>query len=207
MENQHNEEHLSPEELAEKKEQMLEFYTDSLPYLDAQLVYEQKLLAIDEARFKRMSLQMQYAMMMNEAKNGGQMEEDDEFDQSEAEAPKRKLKNQVQKRVVMSKNDVIKYQILTHCYINRITMSESDLECLTLLSLLGPIELSHFCYEASDEHKIFKSEQTVRNCINKCEKNNLVSKDPVNKKVVFIEPSLKIQTEGDVLLDYKFLGK
>lgn len=117
------------------------------------------------------------------------------------------LVNQVQKRVVMSRNDVIKFQILTHCYINRITMSESDLECLTLLSLLGPIELSHFCYEASDEHKIFKSEQTVRNCINKCEKNNLVSKDPSNKKVVFIDPALKVQTEGDVLLDFKFLGK
>jgi hypothetical protein len=117
------------------------------------------------------------------------------------------LVNQVQKRVVMSKNDIINLQILTHCYINRITMSESDLECLTLLSLLGPIELSHFCYEASDEHKIFKSEQTVRNCINKCEKNNLVSKDPSNKKVVFIDPALKVQTEGDILLDFKFLGK
>ena len=117
------------------------------------------------------------------------------------------LVTQVQKRVVMSKKDIIKFQILTHCYINRITMSESDLECLTLLSLLGPIELSHFCYEASDEHKIFKSEQTVRNCINKCEKNNLVSKDPSNKKVVFIDPALKVQTEGDILLDFKFLGK
>jgi hypothetical protein len=117
------------------------------------------------------------------------------------------LVNQVQKRVVMSKNDIIKFQIFTHCYINRITMSESDLECLTLLSLLGPIELSHFCYEASDEHKIFKSEQTVRNCINKCEKNNLISKDSANKKVVFINPVLKVQTEGDILLDFKFLGK
>lgn len=117
------------------------------------------------------------------------------------------LVNQVQKRVVMSKKDVIKFQILTHCYINRVAMSESDLECLTLLSTLEPIELSHFCYEASDEHKIFKSEQTVRNCINKCEKNNLVSKDPENKKVISLNPELKIQTEGDVLLDFKFLGR
>ena len=47
--------------------------------------------------------------------------------------------NQVQKKVVMSKNDVIKYQILTHCYINKITVSESDLDCLTLLSIIGPM--------------------------------------------------------------------
>jgi len=92
MENQHNEENLTPEELAEKKEQMLSFYTDSIPYLEAQLLYEQKLLAIDEARFKRMSLQMQYAMMMNEAKNDNNMEEEDELDQLENESPKRKLK-------------------------------------------------------------------------------------------------------------------
>jgi len=117
------------------------------------------------------------------------------------------LVTQVQKRVVMSKKDIIKYQILTHCYINSIIMSESDLDCLSMLSVIGPIELSHFCYEASDEHKIFKSEQTVRNCINKCEKNNLVIKDPKNKKIISMHPDLKIQTEGDILLDYKFLGK
>ena len=52
MENQHFEEELTPEQLAEKKADMLNFYTDSIPYLDAQLLYEQKLLAIDEARFK-----------------------------------------------------------------------------------------------------------------------------------------------------------
>lgn len=117
------------------------------------------------------------------------------------------LVNQVQKKVVMSKKDVIKFQILTHCYINRITLSDSDLECLTLLSAIGPIELSSFCFEASDEYAVFKSEQTVRNCINKCEKNSLVIKDAKNKKIVMINPNLKIQTEGSILLDYKFLGK
>jgi hypothetical protein len=117
------------------------------------------------------------------------------------------LVNQVQKKVMMSRRDVIKFQILTHCYINRITLSDSDLECLTLLSIVGPIELSSFCFEASDEHAVFKSEQTVRNCINKCEKNTLVIKDSKNKKIILLNPDLKVQTEGDILLDYKFLGR
>lgn len=117
------------------------------------------------------------------------------------------LVNQVQKRVKMPKWDVVKFQILVHCYINRITMSDSDLSCLTLLSLNQPIELTEFCYDASSEESwIFKSPQTVRNCINKAEKNNLVVKDPENKKIISINPDLKIQTEGIVLLDYKFLG-
>jgi hypothetical protein len=117
------------------------------------------------------------------------------------------LVNQVQKRVKMSKWDVVKFQILTHCYINRITMSESDLNCLTLLSFNEPIELTSFCYDASAEDDwIFKSPQTVRNCINKAEKNGLVIKDAVNKKVIMINPIIKLQTQGTVLLDYKFLG-
>jgi hypothetical protein len=117
------------------------------------------------------------------------------------------LVNQVQKKVIMSKKDIIKYQILTHCYINKISLSDSDFECLTLLSTIGPLELSSFCYEASNEFTIFKSEQTVRNCINKCEKHSLVVKDADNKKIVMLNPDLKIQIEGDILLDYKFFGR
>jgi hypothetical protein len=117
------------------------------------------------------------------------------------------LVNQVQKKVRMPKWDVVKFQILTQCYVNKIAMSESDLNCLTLLSFNQPIELTHFCYDASSEEEwIFKSPQTVRNCINKAEKNNLILKDVDNKKVIFLNPSLKIQTEGTILLDYKFLG-
>lgn len=117
------------------------------------------------------------------------------------------LVNQVQKRVKMPKWDVVKFQILTHCYINRIAMSDSDLNCLTLLSFNEPIELTHFCYDASAEEEwIFKSPQTVRNCINKAEKNGLVVKDSNNKKHIMINPDLKIQTAGTILLDYKFLG-
>jgi hypothetical protein len=62
MENQQERE-LTAEELAAQKEQMLQFYTESLPYLEAQLKYEDVLMKIDEVRFKRTSIQMQYAMM------------------------------------------------------------------------------------------------------------------------------------------------
>ncbi|MCX6195616.1 MAG: hypothetical protein NTY55_03040 [Flavobacteriia bacterium] len=117
------------------------------------------------------------------------------------------LVNQVQKRVKMPKWDVVKFQILTHCYINHIAMSESDLNCLTLLSFNQPIELTSFCYDASAEEEwIFKSPQTVRNCVNKAEKNGLIVKDEKNKKIIMINPNLKIQTKGNILLDYKFLG-
>ena len=117
------------------------------------------------------------------------------------------LVNQVQKRVKMPKWDTVKFQILTHCYINRITMSDSDLDCLTLLSFNQPIELSNFCLDASSEEDwIFKAPQTVRNSINKSEKTGLIVKDSTNKKIIMLNPNLKIQTEGTILLDFKFLG-
>jgi len=118
------------------------------------------------------------------------------------------LVNQVQKRAVMPKWEIVKFQILSHCYINHIAVSDSDLNCLTLLSMSGPIELTHFCYDASSEEQmIFKSPQTVRNAVNKAMKTMLVIKDDVDKKLIRLNPTLQVQTEGDILLDYKFLGR
>jgi len=77
MENQQERE-FTAEELAAQKEQMLQFYTESLPYLEAQLQYEDLLMRIDEARFKRNSIQMQWAMMMQ-----AQQEQEPEGDDSD----------------------------------------------------------------------------------------------------------------------------
>ena len=97
--NQHDEREMSAEELATKKAEMLKFYEDSIPYLEAQLNYEKKLAEIDEVRFKRTSIQMQLAMMMNPQDNE-EFEEEKETEredlvQGEVPTPKeRKLKKQ-----------------------------------------------------------------------------------------------------------------
>jgi len=81
MENQ-QESQMSVEELAAQKEQMLKFYTESLTYLEAQLRYEDTLLRIDEARFKRTNIQMQYAMMAQAQK---ETEQETDTDNSDSE--------------------------------------------------------------------------------------------------------------------------
>lgn len=55
---------LSAEELAERKEQMRRYFEESVPYLEAQLKHETLLTSIDEQRFKRAQIGVQYAMMM-----------------------------------------------------------------------------------------------------------------------------------------------
>ena len=113
--------------------------------------------------------------------------------------------NQIEKRVKMGNWDIVKYQILTHCYLQKIVVSEADLNCLTLLAMLGETELTNFCSIAA-EKKIFQSPQTVRNALNKAETKNLITKEGRSKKKISIHPDLKVQTNGNILLDYKFLA-
>jgi hypothetical protein len=113
--------------------------------------------------------------------------------------------NQVDKRVKMSGWQIVKYQILTHCYLYNIQVSESDLDCLTLLAIEGDQELTSFCNKAHDK-QIFSSTQSVRNCLTKSEKKGLIKKEGKNKKKIFINPELKVHSTGNILLDFKFLS-
>jgi hypothetical protein len=92
--------------------------------------------------------------------------------------------NQVDKRVRMNTWQVVKYQILTHCYLYDIPVSEADLNCLTLLAIEGDQELTS---------------------LTKAEKKNLIKKEGKNKKKIYINPEMKVSSSGNILLDYKFL--
>lgn len=124
--------------------------------------------------------------------------------------------NLVDKKVHMDLEDIIKFQLITHCYINRLNISDADLKCLTLLALNQGAELSEFCNACCEHDKrdrdpeldytqvIFKTPQTVRNCLGKMEKQNIIFKSGKgNKKIVALNPDMKIQTSGNIILDYK----
>lgn len=87
-------ENLSPEELAAKKEEMLEFYKESMPYLEAQLAYEKMLSEIDETRLKRTQIQMAYAQMMAPPEEEIEREDSIRPPAPQPVAKKRKLKKQ-----------------------------------------------------------------------------------------------------------------
>ena len=110
--------------------------------------------------------------------------------------------NLVQKKVKMGYRDIIQYQILTHCFMEKIKLSDNELNCLTLLGAYGDHELSEFCNSAVEE-KIFKTPQTVRNFLTKACKLNLVNKEGTNKKQISLNTDLKVQTKGNIILDFK----
>jgi hypothetical protein len=109
----------------------------------------------------------------------------------------------VEKKAKLEYWDLIKFQILTYCYLEKVAVSESDLDCLTFLALSGEEELTVFCTRCA-ERGIFSSAQTVRNALTKAEKKNLIVKDGKAKKKIALNPELKVFSQGNVLLDYKF---
>lgn len=110
--------------------------------------------------------------------------------------------NIVQKKVKMGLVDIIKYQLMTHCFIKNITLSSTDIDCLAELAIMQEAELNIFCKHIYDK-KIFKSAQTVRNSLNKAEKLDLIVKRGRNKKIINMNPEINIQSTGNILLDYK----
>lgn len=114
------------------------------------------------------------------------------------------LVNQVAKKVVMSRPDITKFQILTYCYLKSIKVSDADLQCLTILGMKGSKDLAEFCNMVSEEG-IFKSPQSARNAITKAYKKGLIYKSGQNKKtVISLNEEMQVQSAGNILLDYKF---
>lgn len=129
--------------------------------------------------------------------------------------------NVVNKQVRMDLDDIIKYQLITHCYINRILLSDLDLDCLTSLGKTGESELTDFCVYMAEkrlQHKLKSwkptksnermpdaSPQTIRNVLIKVEKENLIVKSGKGRKRISLNPNLKIQTSNSILLNYKIV--
>jgi hypothetical protein len=126
--------------------------------------------------------------------------------------------NLVNKQVQLGIEEIIRFQIITHCYINRIILSELDADCLTFLGVVGEVELTDFCKHMAEKrlnkklsvwkaktHRPESSPQTIRNILIRAEKAKLVLKKGTGRKKISLSPDLKIQTVGNIMLNYKFI--
>lgn len=80
-------EELSPEQLEARRDEMKEFYEKSLPYLEAQAKYEKLLTEVEEARYKRATMQLNYASMMAAAQGPDLDDEDEREDLQQQSVP------------------------------------------------------------------------------------------------------------------------
>lgn len=114
--------------------------------------------------------------------------------------------NVIEKRVVLDRTDIVRFQWRTHFFTKKIHVKDSLIECLARLSLAGTVNLLVFCEEIAGTD-LFGSTQTVRNCLGVAERLGLIIKVGKKKKTIRVNPEINIQTEGSILLDYKFMYK
>lgn len=108
-----------------------------------------------------------------------------------------------QKALTMNKPEIIRFQLMVHCYVEKIpNISPALLDCMTLLGQEGSVGLISFCEDLTKKG-IFQSIQSSRNAIARLRDKELVVKDGKNKKKISLHPSLKIQNSGNVLVDIK----
>ena len=110
--------------------------------------------------------------------------------------------NLVTKKVSMDIEQIIRYQLITHCFVNLITVSELDLDCLVMLGIVGDVSMKDFCTGMAARRD--SSPQSIRDTTVKLEKKGLIVKDKITKKLS-LNNKLKIQTKGNILLDYKII--
>jgi hypothetical protein len=116
------------------------------------------------------------------------------------------LVNQVKLDIRMELWDIVRFQLAFYCYRKRITITEQNLDCLTLLAISGDIELGEFCDKCA-ENKIFKNAQSVRTSLQSLEEKELIitNKKVKSKKRVRISDDITLQTKGNIFVNIKIL--
>jgi hypothetical protein len=109
--------------------------------------------------------------------------------------------NQVEKKIRMDQWDIVKFQLIVHCYLKRTRVSDHDLSCLTLLGIVGENTIENLC-KLTVTNDIFSSAQSARNVLSKAEKNGLVTRSRTNKRKIQINPQIGVQVGGNIKLDY-----
>ncbi len=120
----------------------------------------------------------------------------------------------INKKLKMSTQDIIKYQLLTEVlFFKNEYLIPSDLEILTLLVMWGPIDLGGFCasaarviYPESLPEELSTRAQNIRNRIVKLEKRNIIVKSKTGRKIIALNPNIDIHSKGNILLDYNYLA-
>lgn len=108
----------------------------------------------------------------------------------------------------MTRESIIRFQVMIHCYLNGIYITPAKLECLTVLGYEGECDLSRFC-DLMVEKGIFTSVESTRNTLTDIERNKLAVKQSLKqggyRKVIKLHPDMHIQTTGNIWVDIDML--
>jgi hypothetical protein len=95
---------------------------------------------------------------------------------------------------------MVKLQLLLYSFFKKTDLSSAELDCATHLAIRG--FKKHFLKDMVDEG-VFKTEQTVRNCLNKLKAVDITVKEG---KEWAINPHLSLGVDKIICLDLKAMN-
>lgn len=110
----------------------------------------------------------------------------------------------IEKTVRLNKFEIVKYQLIHHCFMNKIRLSDTELNCLSYLGEVGSIRLTEFARRAA-EKGILGNSNSVTNCLSKIEKSNLLLSKGIGKKIIYLNPDLGIMADGTIVIELKLI--
>lgn len=102
----------------------------------------------------------------------------------------------------MPMEDIIRFQVLIHCHLNRIRISPEELNCLTLIGLWGSTDLNQLCAKM-EQLQVYKSSPSARNALDRMKEKGLINKVGKTRKKVSLSDSMNIKNKGNILVDIK----
>lgn len=116
------------------------------------------------------------------------------------------MATKVDKKINVDEFELVKFQLLTHCFVEKLRLTETELNVMALLGTQKQIRLTHFC-RLVVEKEFLGSEISVNNCLSKLERTEIFLKKGVGKKIICLNPILNIVHEGTVILDVRLIKR
>ncbi len=86
----------------------------------------------------------------------------------------------VQKKRTESRYNMVRLQLYLHAFFNDLKLTKSDLDCATTLAITG---YDNQFFRRVVDKKVFKCEQSARNCMSKLRALNVIVKEDKNWKI------------------------
>lgn len=115
----------------------------------------------------------------------------------------------IDKKYRLSLYDSVRYQLLTELiFFRKEQITLNDIDLLALLSLYKNVELNKFCIIATNyfypnvpSHQYATKSQSIRNRLNKLQKQKIITRD--NQRIAL--SNITVSIDKNMLLTYNFL--
>lgn len=109
----------------------------------------------------------------------------------------------------MEREAIIRFQVIVYCYMNGLingkhSLTSNEIDAMTLIGLMGKSDLTGICEQLS-QYKVCGTVGSARNLLTKMQDKKMIYKEKAGGrvKIVYLNPDMKICTEGNILLDIK----